>query len=58
MVWDLKKLYKDLESWKKWLKKNEMICRIRKVEKNSWIEWNEIRRMVCPNGGNFKQWYI
>ena len=22
--WDLKILYKDLESWKKWLKKNRM----------------------------------
>ena len=30
--WDLKILYRDLESWKKWLKKNEM-------------EWNSLKKM-------------
>ena len=29
--WDLKILYRDLESWKKWLKKNGMVCKIRKL---------------------------
>ena len=40
--WDLKILYKDLESWKKWLKKmkwNGIVWRIWKVEKNG-MEWN------------------
>ena len=43
---DLKILYGDLESWKKWLKKvkwNGMIWRIEKSEK---IEWNGMGRMV------------
>ena len=44
--WDLKILYRDLESWKKWLKKvewNEIVWRIEKSEK---IEWNRMGRMV------------
>ena len=44
--WDLKILYKNLESWKKWLKKNKMEWNSLKDLK-SWkkwkngIEWNE-----------------
>ena len=30
--WDLKILSKDLESWKKELKKNGMVCKIRKLK--------------------------
>ena len=40
---DLKILYRDLESWKKWLKKlewNGMVWRIEKSEKKG-MEWNE-----------------
>ena len=40
--WDLKILYRNLKSWKKWLKKNGMVWRIEKSEK---IEWNGIGRM-------------
>ena len=45
--WDLKILYRDLESWKKWLKKNGMEWNSLKkmkwneiVEKNEKCEWN------------------
>ena len=36
--WDLKILYRDLENWKKWLKKNEMECNSLKDLK-SWKKW-------------------
>ena len=35
--WDLKILYRDLESWKKWLKKNEMEWNGRFVRLKSWM---------------------
>ena len=47
--WDLKILYSNLKSLKKWLKKNEMVWRIWKVEKNEKIEWNEMIKMGGVN---------
>ena len=53
--WDLKILYKDLESWKNGWKKiewNKMDCRIRKVEKKNnkkkeWVKWgNQTMRIL------------
>ena len=35
-----------MESWKKWLKKMEWFCRIRKLNGLNSMEWNG---MVCPN---------
>ena len=52
--WDLKILYRDLESWKKWLKKNEMEWNSLKDLK-SWkkwkmrMEWNGMGEMGKPN---------
>ena len=47
--WDLKKLYRDLESWKnvwKKMKWNGEDCRIRKVKKiTKKIEWNGMGKM-------------
>ena len=47
--WDLKILYRDLESWKKWLKKVEWNEMVRRIEKSKKIEWNGMRRMVRSN---------
>ena len=54
--WDLKILYRDLESWKKWLKKNGMEWNSLKKNEmrwNSWKnekwEWNGIGEMGFPN---------
>ena len=47
--WDLKILYRDLKSWKKWLKKNGMVRRIRKVDKSEKIERNGMGKMSTPN---------
>ena len=61
--WDLKILYRDLESWKKWLKKmkwNGIVWRIWKVEKNEKWEWNGMGEMGFPNKGliNSKEWGV
>ena len=42
---DLKILYKNLESWKK----NKMVWRIKKVEKNEKMEWNRMGEMCMSN---------
>ena len=47
--WDLKILYRDLKSWKKLSKKNGMVWRIRKVEKNEKTEWNVMIKMGGAN---------
>ena len=41
--WDLKILYRDLKSWKK----NEMVCRIRKLNdlEYNWMEWDGLGRV-------------
>ena len=44
--WDLKILYGDLESWKKWLKKVEWNGIVWRIEKSEKIEWNGMGRMV------------
>ena len=51
--WDLKILYRDLESWKKngWKKMewNGIVWRIKKVEKNEKMEWTRIGEIDRPN---------
>ena len=45
--WDLKILYRDLESWKKWLKKNGMELNSLKDLKSwkKWKKWNGMGEM-------------
>ena len=39
--WDLKKLYRDLKSWKKMIeKKNEIVCKIKNWMVLNNMEWN------------------
>ena len=54
--WDLKILYRNLESWKKWLKKNGMewnSLKKNEMEWNSWKnekwEWNGMEEMGYTN---------
>ena len=51
--WDLKILYRDLESWKKRLKKNGMEWFVGLENWMIWnsLEWNGMGRMTCPNMG-------
>ena len=56
--WDLKILYRDLESWKKMVEKNEMewnSLEKNEMEWNSWKnekwEWNGMGEMSFPNKG-------
>ena len=55
MIWlykfwgGIKILYRDLESWKKWLKKVEWNGMVLRIEKSEKIKWNGMGRMAGAN---------
>ena len=47
--WDLKILYRDLESWKKWLKKMEW-------NRIVWRIFKKLKKMKNGNGMEWEKW--